>query len=215
MTLLTQTYTAEDLWELSGEPDYAGLRLELSEGELIVMSPAGGSHGVIALRLGRFMGDFVEAQQLGFVFGAETGFVLDTGTGGAYTVRAPDVAYVSRDRLPGGAPDRFVPLAPDLAVEVVSPNDRADEVNRKLLDYLRYNTRLVWLVYPATHTIVVHDGAAARVLGENDLLDGGAVLPGFTLPVKRVFEGQPGLTSRRESAGACGCRSRVQISSPA
>jgi len=189
MTLLTQTYTAAELWELSTSPEYADLRLELSEGELIVMSPAGGSHGIVAMQIGWIIKSFVEAQGLGFVFGAETGFVLDTQTGGAYTLRAPDVAYVSRDRLPAGAPDRYVPLAPDLAVEVVSPNDRADEVNRKLLDYLRYNTRLVWLVYPATRTMVVHDGAVARVLSEDDVLDGGTVLPGFTLPVKRVFEG--------------------------
>lgn len=189
MTLLAQTYTADDLWELSSAPEYAGCRLELSEGEMIILSPAGGNHGIIALRLGRIIGDFVDAHHLGLVFGAETGFVLDTPTGGAYTLRAPGVAYVSHARLPAGAPDRYVPLAPDLAVEVVFPNDRADEVNRKLLDYLRYNTRLVWLVYPATRTIVVHDGAAARVLTEADVLDGGGVLPGFSLPVKRVFEG--------------------------
>ena len=189
MTLLTRTYTAGDLWDLSVEPEYADLRLELSEGELIVMSPAGGSHGIIALRIGRLVAEFVENRNLGHVFGAETGFVLDAGTGGATMLRAPDVAYVSRDRLPSGAPDRYVPLAPDLAVEVVSPNDRADEVNRKLLDYLRYNTRLVWLVYPATHTIVVHDGAAARVLADSDTLDGGTVLPGFSVSVSRVFGG--------------------------
>jgi Uma2 family endonuclease len=189
MTLLTRTYTAEDVWELSTAPEYADLRLELSEGELVIMSPAGGSHGVIALQLGWLIKSFVESHNLGYVFGAETGFILGVSDDGAETLRAPDVAFVAHERLPSGAPDRYVPLAPDLAVEVVSPNDRADAVNRKLLDYLRYQTRLVWLVYPATRTIIVHDGAAARVLGDKDALDGGEVLPGFSVPVGRVFEG--------------------------
>jgi Uma2 family endonuclease len=74
---------------------------------------------------------------------------------------------------------------------VVSPNDRADEVHRKLLDYLRFGTRLVWLVYPGTRTIAVHDGKQASVLNEEALLEGGEVLPGFSLPVRRVFEGPP------------------------
>lgn len=188
MTLLERTYTADDLWELSTAAGYADQRLELSEGELIVMSPSGGNHGIIAMQIGWIIKSFVEAQKLGHVFGAETGFVLDAATGSAYTLRAPDVAYVSRDRLPAGAPDGFLPLAPDLAVEVVSPNDRADDVNRKLLDYLRFGTRMIWLVYPATRTIVVHDGAVAHVLSEDAVIEGGDVLPGFSLPVKRVFE---------------------------
>jgi Uma2 family endonuclease len=186
MAVVARTYTVEELWELSTAPEYADQRLELSEGELIVMSPTGLQHGWISNRLGRLLAEFVESKGLDIVTSAETGFILAPGT-----VRAPDFGYISFERLPEGLTERYGPFAPDLAVEVVSPNDRADEVHRKLLDYLRFGTRLVWLVYPGTRTIAVHDGKQASVLNEEALLEGGEVLPGFSLPVRRIFEGPP------------------------
>lgn len=183
MTVLARTYTPDELWELSATPEYVDQRLELSEGELIVMSPTGLQHGWIANRIGRLVAEYVESQRLGIVSGAETGYIL-----APRTVRAPNVGFISFARLPEGMTEHFAPNAPDLAVEVVSPNDRADEVHSKVLEYLRYGTPMVWLVYPASHTIEVYDGPTVRVFGVEDVIEGGDVLPGFRLVVGRVFE---------------------------
>ena len=72
-------------------------------------------------------------------------------------------------------------------MEIVSPNDTADDIHAKVNLYLRYGTRVVWVAYPATRTVVVHTASGARTLGEDDALDGGDVLPGFTLPIREIF----------------------------
>src|SRR5215213_2861973 len=138
MVVRENLYTADDLWELSHSTEYEGKRLELSEGELIEMSPSGGKHGGIAIRFGRLVDEHVENNALGYTTAAETGYILFKNPNGKDTVRAPDVGFVAAHRLPDGLPDGFVPLAPDLAVEVVTPNDRADEIEGKLRDYLKY-----------------------------------------------------------------------------
>jgi Uma2 family endonuclease len=180
-------YTAADLWELSHSPDYEGKRLELSEGELIEMSPSGGKHGGIAGKFFLRVGLYVEQNELGFITAAETGYILFKNPNGKDTVRAPDVGFVMAARLPDGLPDEYIPLAPDLAIEVVSPNDRADEIEGKLRDYLKYGVRMVVFVYPKFKTMKVHTAAGSTELGIDDVFDGGDVLPGFTQPVRDLF----------------------------
>jgi Uma2 family endonuclease len=174
--------TAEELLELPGD-DY---KYELIEGELIRMAPTGGEHGVLTVRLGRLLDEYVEAAGLGSVCGAETGFVLRRTPD---TVRAPDAAFIARDRIPEtGIPKTYWPFAPDLAVEVISPSDRFDEVQTKVAEYLTAGTRLVWVVNPSTRTVFVyHSGREAQVFGLEDELSGEDVIPGFRCPVKRVF----------------------------
>lgn len=157
-TVSVQLYTAADLWALSHQPEYADKRLELREGVLIEMSPAGGLRGQIASRLDRLIGAFVEAHRLGAVTAAETGYVLCARPDGRETVRAPDVGFVAAGRLPEGMPDGYIPFAPDLAVEVISPNDDAEAVQQKVLDYLCFGTRLVWVVYPRAQRRRPHAG---------------------------------------------------------
>jgi Uma2 family endonuclease len=187
MVIREQLYTVADLWRLSHSAEYDENWLELSEGELIVMSPAGGKHGGIAARLGRLIGNFVEANRLGETTAAETGYILHKNPGEKNTVRAPDVGFVAAGRLPDGLPDEYIPFAPDLAVEVVSPNDDADDLQLKIRQYLRYGTHLVWVVYPKSQTVVVHTLQETRTLDLEDTLNGGDVLPGFTLAVKAIF----------------------------
>lgn len=174
--------TAEELLELSSD-EY---KYELVEGELIRMAPTGGEHGVLTIRLGRLLDEYVETHALGIVCGAETGFVLRRTPD---TVRAPDVSFIAKDRIPAsGVPKTYWPFAPDLAVEVVSPSDRFDEVHTKVAEYFSAGARLVWVVNPSTRTVFAyrspHD---VQALSENDELKGEDVLPGFHCPVKRIF----------------------------
>jgi Uma2 family endonuclease len=129
---------------------------------------------------------FVEDHDLGVVFAAETGFQLARAPD---TVRAPDVSFVRKERLPeGDLPTGYWPGPPDLAVEVMSPNDSKPEVERKAQEYLRKGVRLVWLVFPRKRAVAVHrPGAPVELLGESDALDGGEVVPGFRYPLARLF----------------------------
>ncbi len=185
----SRLYTVEDLWELSHRSEYADKRLRLIEGELYEMSPAGGEHGGIALELGAWILTYAMAHHLGYATAAETGYVLFQNPNGKDTVLAPDVGFIAKDRLPQGLPPRYIPAAPDLAVEVVSPTDSADEVDQKVTLYLRYGTRLVWVIYPRTQTVVAHTPNSIQRFSIDDTVDGGDVLPGFSFTVREVFEG--------------------------
>ena len=104
-------------------------------------------------------------------------------------LRVPDVAFVSWDRLPDRRrPEGFLPIAPDLAAEVVSPHNRADDINEKVHDYLEAGTRLVWVLWPRRRMITVYElDKDLRELGPDDFLDGGDVLPGFRVRVAKLF----------------------------
>jgi Uma2 family endonuclease len=176
-------YTAEDLLRISADTSH---RYELEKGKLTMMSPAGYEHGDLAMALGSRMRIFAEDHQLGRVSAAETGFLL---TRDPDTVRAPDIAFVRKDRLPDAKlPQGYFPGAPDLAVEVVSPNDSASRVLDKVQDWLRHGTMLVWVVEPQTQTVTIYraDGSAT-VLQSDDTLTGEEVLPGFRYELKTLF----------------------------
>ena len=174
--------TAEDLIRM---PDSE--HCELVKGEVLTVPPTGGEHGAASSRMDRRVGSFVERHRLGAVGGAETGYILSRDPD---TVRAPDVSFVSRDRIPDtGGPAGYWPFAPDLAVEVESPGDTPREIATKIEEYLSAGTRLVWSLSRARRTLTVHaPGAEPRVLHEDDILDGGDVLPGFAVRVGEFFE---------------------------
>jgi Uma2 family endonuclease len=184
-----RSYTAHDLWTLSHLPEYDSRRLELSEGELIEMSPASGKHGTLASKLDRRIGVFVETHQLGVVTASGTGYILSNNSNGRDSVRAPDVGFLSAARVPeGGLPDEgYISVPPDLAVEVVSPNDDAEDLHLKIQQYLKAGTRLVWVFYPKSKSVAVHTPAGAHTVEIEGALDGGDVLPGFSLPLRDVF----------------------------
>ena len=147
-----------------------------------MMLPAGGRHGQLAMRLGRELANFVVEQDLGTVVAAETGFLLAHDPD---TVRAPDVAFLRAGRE---VADGFIDGAPDLAVEVLSPGDRPGYVREKVVEWLETGAEAVWVVDPRARTVTVHEQARGlRVLEETDTLDGGGVLPGFTLDLRELF----------------------------
>jgi Uma2 family endonuclease len=173
---------AEALHELSNDE----MRYELVDGSLRVREPAGRLHGDVAAYLLYLLGTHVYPLRVGRLYAAETGFILRRDPD---TVRAPDVAFVSAARLAAVAGERgFFRGAPDLAVEVLSPDDRAAEVSAKIDDYVGAGTRLVWIVDPINRHVVVHspDGTlnVARV---GATLGGGAVLPDVHCAVADLF----------------------------
>jgi Uma2 family endonuclease len=175
--------TAVDLYNMPGH----GGRNELVQGEIVPMSPASTMHGNIAMRLGAILWNYSDENDLGRVFAAETGFTLSRNPD---TVRAPDVAFVAKERIPAaGVPETgFWAIAPDLVAEVVSPNDRMTEIQDKVTDYLAAGVRLVWVVDPKTATITVYQSLKqVKVLIAEDTLEGEDVLSGFQLPLKKLF----------------------------
>ena len=162
-------------------------RCELVRGELVMMSPAGSEHGRIVARLTVRLGMFVEQHLAGTVFGAETGFRIGHDPD---TVRAPDVAFVTARRIGVKLLPGFFPGPPDLAVEVLSPDDRAGEVLAKVQDWLAADCRAVWVVDPRTRTVSVYRSPSEIiVLGESETLSGGDLVPDFSLPVSEGFQG--------------------------
>jgi Uma2 family endonuclease len=152
-----------------------------------MMEPAGFDHGATIPDLAYLLHGFVKRHKLGVVTGAETGFVL---TRNPDTVRGADIAFVRAERLKGKSrPTSFWVGAPDLAVEVLSPDDRPAEVATKVDDYLAAGALLVWVVNPKRKTITVHQPMEnPRTLRSSETLDGGNVLPGFKCKVVKAFE---------------------------
>ncbi|MEO1236452.1 MAG: Uma2 family endonuclease [Planctomycetota bacterium] len=177
--------TADEFFE---NPKYE--RCELIDGEVNPVSPTGGHHGVVVLRIGRKIGAFVDDHQLGLAFGAETGFLLGRDPD---TLRAPDVAFIAKDRSAEADIPKYIPIPPDLAVEVNSPSDRISDVTAKANWWLANGTRQVWVVDPPSRTVTVyHPDGAAHVWKDGETFGGGEVLPGFTLAVGELFGGGAG-----------------------
>lgn len=168
--------------DLLAQPE-DGNKYELVDGEIRV-SPGGVRHSRVGVRLAARLLAFAEERRLGFVFGSDVGFRLPGGN-----VRSPDASFVSAGRFPDDRePDDFADLAPDLAVEVVSPGDRPRHVLDKVGEYLEAGTRLVWVIDPKKGKAVAYRSSTeVRELGPADVLDGEDVLPGFCCRLQEIL----------------------------
>lgn len=182
MATIQEITTAEQLIET---PDLG--RCELVRGELIMMSPSGFEHGRIVSRLNGRLERFVDEHHLGVVTGAETGFRI---TRNPDTVWAPDVAFVRTERVPPEPTRGFFQGPPDLAVEVLSPDDRAGKMLAKVHDWLSAGCRAVWVVDPEAQTVSVYRSEGEKVVWDvSDELTGNDIIPDFRLPVAEIFAG--------------------------
>jgi Uma2 family endonuclease len=173
--------TAEELMHIN----LPNKRTELVRGVLVVREPPGYIHGYVILKLAVAISSFVDARTLGDVVTADAGFKLFSNPD---TVRGPDLAFISRARVPSPRPAGFASFAPDLAIEVRSPGDRAGEIREKVADWLGGGSKLVWIIDPARRTADVYraDGTTGHINEEGEL-DGEDILPGFVHALAKIF----------------------------
>ena len=172
--------SVEEFEKIAALPENEDKRLEYIGGEIVeVVSNSLSSR--IAMRIGARISIHVEVNNLGYVTDAQGGYRV---SGEDYM---PDVGFISKVRQPKGPRDTWIPLAPDLAVEVVLPTDRDPEIAIKVANYLAAGT-FVWYFYPERQKVYVYEpGQPVKTLTINDTLDGGKVLPGFKVALKDIF----------------------------
>ena len=183
MAISTRPVTAEELLDMPDD----GMRHELIAGELRTMTPTGAEHGGIVAALTEMLGGYVRSRRLGRVLTGESGFLLGRDPD---TVRAPDLAFISRERAAAAGRVRdYWPGAPDLAIEVVSPNDRYTDVDAKVAMWLAHGASLVLVVNPRRQVVSVHRSPdQSRILTTTDTFADDEVVPGWQLPVAAIFE---------------------------
>ena len=187
MVIEQQLYSVDDVWEVAHQPGNVN-HYELIEGELFEMPPPGYAHGRLAVLMARYIGNFVEAQELGEVT-VESGYHPPDGR---HTLLSPDVAFLSKAKAPHPFWGKYIPVMPDLAVEILSPTDTLRQVRRKAALYLKHGTQLVWIVLPTEKGVDVCrsvDGARLNIefVGQEGSLSGEQVLPGFELKLGLLF----------------------------
>ena len=181
MTTKQKLMTADELLAM---PRGDGRKYELIRGVLVEKMPTGHPHGVVVAIITTLLSLFVGPKSYGHVVSGEPGYLLEIGPD---TVRAPDVAWIAPGRIPEGTAG-YPSLAPDLAVEVKSPSNSNPEMRRKAEMWLSFGVRQVWNADPETTTITIYrPDAAPATLGEDDTIEGGDLLPGFTAPVWSLF----------------------------
>ncbi len=181
---IKERLTGEDLLHM---PEDATTGYELIEGELVPMSPTGFEHGGLEGWIYSKLLHWNTLHKLGRLAVGEVGFYT---RGDNYTVRAPDVVFISHERLALVENiEGFLRVPPDLVVEVISPGNTAAEIESKTREWFAFGVRMVWLVYPKTQRVHVYTAAnRSIILNAEDTLDGGEVLPGFNITVSEFFE---------------------------
>jgi Uma2 family endonuclease len=176
------TWTDKEFMALAKD----GHQYELVNRELIDRDSAGMEHSVIGAVIGGLLAIHVRQHKLGIVCGASTAFALKNGN-----KRSPDVSFVAKERLKGlkRPPRGFFQGSPDLAVEILSPSNTVEEIHEKIVEYFENDTRLVWVIHPdEKYVLVYHSTEPDRFLRSQDLLEGAAIVPGFSMSVAELFE---------------------------
>jgi Uma2 family endonuclease len=183
MSTIVPLMTADQLGDLPDD----GHRYDLLRGELLKMSPAGRGQGRIAIKFGRLFDNFVVEHNLGETYAAETGFLLSTDPD---TVLAPDVSFISRERLPKiQGVSGFIPIPPDLAVEVISPSDRLTQVEDKVIEWLNAGTKVVITLNPRKSVARIYRSPKdMQTLSADDTLELPDIAPGWSISLSELFQ---------------------------
>lgn len=170
--------------EIALDPE---LEYEIVNGNPEVKEMASMRHGGTIMRLGIRLGMYIEANDLGSIYSPDTTFMIGQNQ------RLPDLAFVSNARMPEeGEVDGIAPIAPDLAIEVISPNDVLEKVTSKIEDYFAAGVRQVWLVSLRGRTVSIYDSPTkVTILTENEDLTSEAILPGFRCRIAEIFGKKP------------------------
>ena len=187
MLLEKQYLSADRFYELAQQLEYEDRVLELVEGEIIEMSKPTAGHGELVSWINIRIGSYIVEHDLGRICSGDAGFVLERNRVGRDTVRGLDFAFISKGKASGPLQFTWYDFGPDLAGEVISPNNKASDTQLKVMQLFAAGTRLVWLVYPESRVLVAHTAAGAVTLREDDTLSGGDVLPGFEMRVGDIF----------------------------
>jgi Uma2 family endonuclease len=183
---LDRLVTAEEFWRMPEGDELQHYRWELVDGRVVRMTGPGARHAVIAARVAEILSHYARTSGVGLALG-EVRYLLGRNPD---TLRGPDVSFVRHEQLTSGIPVGWFQGAPDLAVEIISPDNRAAELCRKLADYLEAGSQVAWVVDPDDKTVTVHRlHAQPQTLGICDTLDGGDLLPGLSCEVATIFEG--------------------------
>ncbi len=159
---------------------------ELINGRIVPMTPTGDEHGAVETNIAAELQSFVREHNLGKVRSGEVGIYVRRNPD---TVRAADVLYVSNERYARKGSGAFLDVSPDLVVEILSPSDTWTDVTQKLRDYFAIGVRMVWVVDPTARSIHAYRSPTEiREFTANDALPGDDILPGFSVPVARLFE---------------------------
>ncbi len=178
--------TVDDFWELARLPENQHKRLELVNGAIKEVAPSSTQNSIIGTWFSTYLNMHMLENPVGYVTSADGGYTMKNGN-----VRQPDAAYISRARYPEPG-DKVFPVAPDIAVEVISPSESSKDVREKVREYLESGTTLVWAAYDETRSVDVYrlnpDGSIhLRTVAGDAALSGEDVLPGLSIVVSKLF----------------------------
>ena len=184
-TVASPLVTAEVFAEFVARPDNADRWFELERGKIIELPPPKKPHGVVCGNIARILGNYAVATGTGYVTTNDAGYITERTPD---SVRGPDVAFWNDAVVVAGGDAEYTETPPVVAVEILSPDDRINRVNRKIAEYINSGVQEVWIVDSAARDLAIHRAdTAPRFLAEQDELDGGATLPGFHCSVADLF----------------------------
>jgi len=181
----TTPLTAEAFAAFIARPENADRWFELERGEIIELPPPKKPHGIVCGNVARLLGNFAITAKIGYVTTNDAGYITERGPD---SVRGPDVAFWSDREVIDPNDPHYTETPPMVAVEVLSPDDRINRVNKKISEYLNSGVREVWVIDPVSRDIAIHRaGTGSQFLTDEHELQGGDVLPGFRCQVSDVF----------------------------